>query len=87
MVKRQVTQHQIIRLSSENLELARDSMQDMMLLYSNVALLTRVGTDGIVDVLHFDDISESFSYERFLVPKNSESEHPACKRHFDYLPS
>ena len=42
----------------DNLKLAGDSMQDVTLLRSNIEFLTRVGTDGIVEMPQFDDIDE-----------------------------
>ena len=85
IVNRLVAQCQSIRLSSGNLKLAGDSMQVMMLIHSNIAFLMWIVTDDIVEIPRFDDIDESFSCKRFLVPQNSESECPTCKRNYDYF--
>ena len=69
----------------DNLKLAVDLTQEMMLLHSNVALLTCVGTDGIVEIPPFEDIEESFSHKRCLAPQTSAAEHHACKCHYDYF--
>ena len=58
----------------------------MVLLHSNMALLIYVGTDDIVEIPNFDDIDECLSSKHFIALQNSESEHPMCKRHYDFFP-
>ena len=47
----------------------------MILLYSNITLLTHVGTDVIVEIPNFDDVDESFKRKNFLLPQNQEPEY------------
>ena len=69
----------------DNLNFLGDTMQDMTLFHSNVSLTVCVGTNGLVELPHFDDIDETFSCKKFLVPQNSEQEHSTCKNNYDHL--
>ena len=69
----------------ENLKITGDTIQDMMLLHSNVKMIVFVGTNGTVDLPLFENLNESFSYRKFLVPQNSSPDYVICRKHYDYF--
>ena len=52
----------------DHLKIPCDSIQDIMLLYSNKYLSIHAGTNGFVEIPKFDNNEEIFRGEHFLVP-------------------
>ena len=62
-----------------------DSIQSMTMFYSSIALMTHVGTHGIVSLPEFKNIDENFNFRHALVPPPGHPDRETCYQHYSCM--